>query len=640
MTMQQHLRRCRDDDSGAVAVITAITLTVLVLMAAFVLDLAGLRADRVQSKAAADMAAIAAAVTYDPEAVGSARAACLDAIAFVEANLRDFGPAVGAPDCTVFPAGAACSESTPPATAVYTSGPYTVRITSPVPYGPLSDGYDLMEGLVHDAAHDGVACDRIGVRISRDRNYLLAPVAGFTDGTTTQSSVARWRPGGDEELYASLVILRRQGCATLRNSGNNLGRLIVGSATVTIDGEQVELPGTITVDTVPSSSCNGGGNWSSRVIAVQNNGQALIRADGRIFSFGLESGAEAARVYWDTVVTSDPNATSGLHPRPTAGPSITREPVDHRFNCLSSYPNNRSWSPSWTGSVGLPIAPCTPDDPPPPYLQNLWNGLNSGTLAAADAAASAEWSVFPTDVAGASCTGSGAAGTYGPGTAYPSTKWYIDCPSSTGQAFAPEGLTFQDVEYVVSRNRIELGGGEGNHLTIEGADDRGAVLFLQNGRLYKTGQARMYLLDTFVYLDNGHLEFGGNNPSNAGLNHPGCSSTTQAYGVCWHAPGIDLDACESYMAGLPPAACFTPLALWSNTTTQHDLGGQTTFDISGSFFTPNASPFSLSGQSAQNFTKAQFFTAELEMSGQAPVEMAPNPDTNIPIPLPGTALIR
>jgi hypothetical protein len=628
------------DEGGAVAVIAAITLTVLVLMAAFVLDIASLRADRVDSKSAADMSSLAAASAYDPVAVDSAQEACFEALAFAAANLRDFdAPVTGSPGCETFATGAACSESTEPRTAVYTDGPYTLRITSPVPYGPLADGYDLMEGLVHDAAHDGIDCDRIGVRITRDRSFRLAGVAGFGGSETTQSSVARWSPGGDEELYASLVILDRQACGTLKNSGNDQGRLIVSSAQAIIDGELTELPGTITVDTIPTSGCSGS-NWQNRVIAVQNNGQALVRASGRIFAHGLDQGFDPPRIYWETVVRTDPAATNGLYPRPTAGPAITREPIDHRFNCKATYPTDRAWSPAWTGAVGWPIGGCTGDDVPPPYLENLWNGLRGTVLTPAAAAADASWSVFPDDVGG-SCTS--ASGTYGPGTAHPSTRWYIDCPSSTGQAFAPSGITFRDVEYVVSRNRIELGGGEGNFLTIEGDDDNGAVFFVQNGRLYRTGQARMYLIDTFVYLDDtsdGYVEFGGNNPNSASLNHPGCSNTGQAFGVCWHAPTIDMDGCEGYTSGLPPAACFQPLGLWTNTTTAHDLGGQATFDISGSFFTPNARPFELSGQAEQNFTRAQFFTARLELSGQAPVLMAPNPDTNIPIPIPGTALIR
>jgi hypothetical protein len=637
--MKRLSRRLAAEETGAVAIITALTLTALVLASALVLDIGALRQDQVQSKAAADMAAVAAAVAYDPEAIGSARGACEDAVAFVETNLTEFSNPTGAPGCEVFPANQACSPSTPPRTAVYTAGPYTVGITSPVPYGDV-DGFDLMEGMVHAEAHDGLYCDRVAVRITRDRDFLLAPVAGFAGGDTTASSVARFRPGGDEEIYASLVILRAQGCGVLKNSGNDLGRLIVGSATAVIDGETVQLPGTITVDTMPSGSCNAN-NWQNRVIAVQDNGQALIRSDGRIFSFALQENAPTPRVYWDNMVRTDPATTDGLYPRPSAGPSITREPVDHRFNCLSSYPTDRAWSPAWTGSVGLPISDCTPDDPPPPYLKNLWDAL--APLNPSSAAASG-WSVFPTDVPGASCTS--ASGTYGPSSTDPALqndRWYIDCPSPNGQAFAPAGISFAGVRYIVSRNQIRLGGGEGNFLTIDGHGADGAVLFVQNGQLYRTGQARLYLLDTFVYLNDasaGFIEFGGNNPNNASLNHPGCTVTGDPYGVCWHAPAIELDGCETYTGGLPPAACFTPLALWSNGANAHDLGGQATFDISGSFFTPNATPFSLSGQSQQNFTKAQFFTAALELSGQAPVLMAPNPDTNIPIPLPGTALIR
>lgn len=80
-------------------------------------------------------------------------------------------------------------------------------------------------------------------------------------------------------------------------------------------------------------------------------------------------------------------------------------------------------------------------------------------------------------------------------------------------------------------------------------------------------------------------------------------------------------------------------ALRSETRAQHELGGQATNTLTGTFFTPFADPFSLTGQSGQFQANAQFITRRLEVKGQGEVKMHPDPDRSTPIPIRQIRLI-
>ena len=118
-----------------------------------------------------------------------------------------------------------------------------------------------------------------------------------------------------------------------------------------------------------------------------------------------------------------------------------------------------------------------------------------------------------------------------------------------------------------------------------------------------------------VYLEDGRVDFNGGSG-----------------GLVWSAPdGLGFD---------PWGPLFDDLALWSESSEEHRIGGQAGNDLEGTFFTPNANPFVLSGQGSQFQTKAQFLTRRLELSGQAEVVMSPNPDRVTLIPIREIRLIR
>ncbi len=575
---------------------SALLLTVLLLFAAFAIDLGALRADRSVGQSVSDMAAAAAGRVYESNAPGSARQACLQAVAYAERNLGVTLDAVGS-GCDGFDPSEVCSTAAWDPVVYEAEG---IRLTVTI---PVADASPLMQGVSYGPENDGGPCQRVGVTVTQARDFFLAGAGGAgRQGATNVSAVARAQGPGDLGQFASLIILDRFGCDVLTSQGSGPQNNEVRVQGVTIDDEY--YPGIITVDTIRQ-----GCNPSERLI--QTGGGGLIFASDDIFSYHLQQFPGTEAVAYSGNIQLD---------NPRAGRRITREPVDHLYNCRSSYPASERWSPTHADSVSE-SGPCEEAGELPPYLTDLhasYQGLTS---------APEGWGV----ISGGQC--SALTGSFGPGAGDPETKWFVNCTGTSGnQGFTPDDVHFDGVEAVVTRGQIRL---QSNSLRVTGATDTGAVLYLQNGRFDGGAQAELELEDTFVYIHNGFFQMG----AGADLDWSAPIDTT--------ADDVD-SACDVYSNAYdfdgsnaaPPAMCFAPLALWSNRRDMHFMGGSGDVRTVGSFFTPNARPFRLVGGSNTDYRQSQFFTARLEARGGGSVMMIPNPDTNIEIPLLGPSLIR
>lgn len=180
-------------------------------------------------------------------------------------------------------------------------------------------------------------------------------------------------------------------------------------------------------------------------------------------------------------------------------------------------------------------------------------------------------------------------------------NWWVNCASfdvSNAVTFAGGNVLFQGTVNVGSAGRLSINAGS--------SDDR--WVYIRSGDFVKNAQAALELDKVFVYMGNGRVNFGAGSGS-----------------LTWIAP---LDG------------SFEDLALWSESSAQHDFGGQTTLTIEGTFFTPNAFPFRFTGQGAQYQTHAQFVTYRLEITGQGQLQMLADPERTVLIPLQGIRLIR
>jgi len=586
-------------ERGAIAVITAILLVAMFSLVALVIDIAALRADARASQTTGDFAAIAGGLSLGASTGGSPLAACMAAYEYFIANTPGLGgtppPATA---CATFN-GFTCDATSPAKSAVITIGPYVVTITTPIP-----DGDVLMQGRL-DPSIDGGQCDRIAVQVRRTRAFLFGGIVNATQGQSEPPAVARSAPGHDDEVTAALIILDPTGCNALRNSG-------IGTAWVkhSVDPNTGEiLPGIITVDsnaTGPKSggrSCENTSQNGDFAIGASGASNQKIQAggitatlcdpvaDGLILSFALMPGENAAQAYRNGDV-----ASCALAPRPTASARITRAPIDHRYNCLPSYP-------TYYGAVT--VLPCDEAATKPSYIKNLTDLYQPSANPAGFTNAVPLY--FP------GCKSK--AGT----TTIPPGNYYVDCSSKPQGLSISDEVIFQPGSNLVMTGDLSIGSGSGKFcfnvsscaetpITATTTYDR--FIYFRSGDFVKQAQSSVNLMRTFVYLRSGVINFiAGSGP------------------VTWVSPTIG-------------DANFEDLCLWSEGSGQHLLGGQANLTLEGTFFTPNAYPFNFSGQGSGTQTKAQFFSFRMEISGQGVLEMAPDPERSTPVPLAGVLLIR
>jgi hypothetical protein len=238
----------RTAERGAVVTIVLLVLVALLTITAIVVDLAGLRLDRREGRAAADFAALAAGETLYAGDGGGAVAACERAWATAQANL---GVAVTpAPGCATF--AATCMPSSP-RQVVLSAGGLEVTVTHPVP-----DGHPLMTGtggtvqpIVADI--DGASCDRMAVQVVQDRGYFFGRIVGIEAGSTRVHAVGRGLPKPNRGEPVALLLLEHIRCNALTVQGNGF---IEVDQSLPLDG--VRSPGHIAVDS-DGSGCSSGG---------------------------------------------------------------------------------------------------------------------------------------------------------------------------------------------------------------------------------------------------------------------------------------------------------------------------------------------------------------------------------------------
>ena len=590
------IRRILDGERGASIVILAFTLVFLIGIAALAVDLAAVRADLRADRLATDAAATAGAASINPFAGNLADAACAVAWSYLLLNLDDEGPTNSPPVCTTFTT--ACDPGVA-RTATASAGPYSFEITHPVP-----DGHPLMGSQVINTEIDGVSCQRFGVSISRTRDFRFASVLGFDSAAPWVHSVAKIGAGVGAGEVVPLLVLEPISCNALFTSGQ--GKLTVSYFN--------ETPGFIVVDsdgskTKQPNKCDL--NTQSWAIDSKGNQKGWIRAiptpsgiPSAILSYALSGDPSAvpAKSYDPNDLTSpvdladitDPSepveSHFRLYPQPVGiSRRITRAPIDWRYNCKDTYPDYPIdlGDPS---AGGIPIDPCP--DPAAPHIDNLV-GQYTGT---GNPGFVNRWTTsYPCFVDDVSWP-AGSITVFG--------NWWVDCPSlviSNAQVVTFEGgdVVFDGTIDLRSQASLII-----NPSPI--IADR--IVYVRSGDLRKGAQSSITLNRTFVYLENGILDMVGGSG-----------------GLTWTAPELGL---------------FEDLALWSESPLAHEIGGQAGNTLTGTFFTPLANPFSLTGLGGQFQTDAQFLTRRLEIKGQGEIKMHPDPDRQTLIPIREVRLIR
>ena len=594
-------------DDGAALVLIAMSMTFFIGMAALAIDLGALRGDIRADRLAADAAVTAGVAAVDPFSGSDARQACEVAWDYLLLNLDDEGTSVSPPNCALL--GGSCTPGVA-REATGSAGPYSFVITHPVP-----DGHALMGSQAINPLIDGVSCQRLGVSIQRTRDHWFGRVIGSASGLTNVSAVARHAAGSGGGEVVPLLVLEPISCDALFTSGQ-------GKVTVSFDDD---TPGFIVVDSDGSKTDNpnkcGSSSWT---IDSKGNTNGWIRAiptpapasiPSVILSYALSgaAGANPARAYdlADTTSPVDPADITDpaevlmpqtwfrLFPAPSfVTQRITRSAIDHRYNCKAAYPDYLLDTGN-PGLGGIPISPCL--DPPAPHIDNLLMAYG-GPVGTSPTGSFQQWTVFPDGTPRYPCQVDD--NFWGPATIAVAGDWWVDCPG---------GLIIGNTKTVVfSAGNVVLDGDidlrSFGTLRVNPAPTTDHVVFIRNGDLKKGAQTSIFLRRTFLFLQNGRIDVGAG-----------------AGGLTWTAP---LDG------------NFEDLALWSEAPLEHQIGGQAGNTLTGTFFTPFADAFVLTGQAGQFQTDAQFITRRLEVKGQGEVKMHPNPDRTTLIPIREVRLIR
>jgi len=560
------------NDRGAVLLIGAAAMTAIIMVAALVIDLGMVRADRVQNRSAADTIATAGAFGLGE---GGGVIGCESAAGYANELL---GPV----DLSCSGFASSCDGSTAPATAVATADGITITLTYPV-----VNSSELMtptSGGTQDlTAMDGDPCDRFGVAIEQRQTALFSRLMGQeTIGSKVHSVAKAGRPDGPGDLV-SLLLLEPHGCPALQvNGGGSSGGVYVSAVTDPITGEI--SPGRIAVDSDGTAGCSSAISTNGNHANIHTQGAPGCATE---ITPGTGWGCGEIEVVAPGAPGCNPPACSGaagtVSPAPSAaGQPRTRAPFDWRYNCKSAYPV-------------LGIDTCADSGPRRPHIDDLVASASASALDGlnySSYAAEFPCTVKPKDE-----------------FTVPEGNWFIDCyPLSVkgeltfagGNLVVDGGITLlSKAELNVNTANVdqEYDWSTESMVDVEQHSDQAAFIFFRNGELSKAGQASVNFNHTMVYFSESS-EF---------------DMTGGTGGMTWTAPTI---------------GPFTDLTLWSEATSVHKLGGSAVLDIEGLIFIPNAA-LQFQGNGGVSGIRSQVVAKSLATGGNGALRLSPVPNQGV-----------
>ncbi|MBW3575229.1 MAG: Tad domain-containing protein [Actinobacteria bacterium] len=666
-----------DDERGAVLVLVALAMTALLGMAAVVVDLGQLRADRRANKAVADMSVraglgvlqlgpwsgvcrardyvLANADGFSSFDAGSEQwfqlsqplnrlssSPCLNTTSspFVDACLPG---QLGVPNTSTWGRFIATADG----------GRFTVEIQSgyavPDPRFPEDslatvDTGDPLKG----------SCDNLVVVITERRAPLFARAIGGGDSTTTIRSVGRWSNVSTEEYSPALLLLERQGCNVLEVSSNN-ARVIAQP--------YLDHPGVIQVDSANRSGCSS--NQAVLNGAATSSGPSIVVCSARTIAptpgCNIAAGNKPSRI-----------GMYGLNFNPTGANLTTPYP--------GTYGDTQAVRSSRSGREPL-------------------DRLYRSNVAALDAEARAVLtgnSGMPpgcTAVVHSTCTGDGRTwlvlqaadcstlGTFFdpvlfPGRTAARNIWF-NCDLTVG---APLALSAPD-SYVVVTGSIQVnstfalldprtvfvgGRSGGNNVGFQvgnsgnfnvnnklGTADcpvpdgtvKATRMVVGSGSLNMSSGGVAHLCQTFVFMANGYGKVplaDGTPPCTCTSGYTGTVSVGSGAIVDWTAPDQVPDrrptAEELELGGRSP---YESLGLWTEAGGAQSISGGGTSHMTGIFFLGNANAFTLAGGSSGNVSlSAQFITRRMKVTGGATVNLVLDPTDAVPVVVNDMVLVR
>jgi hypothetical protein len=566
-------------DAGVTLVLWAVLLIGLLIMVAIAIDLDHARSSSRLDQSVADLAALAGGGDL---ARGDYVSACKDVIGNLNANLPGLTAITPSTFCSqagndVSQTVCSTSGTETQAAPSITEGQYTITLHFPVPDAEITDpGFGA-------GINDGTPCQRLRVIISNTEPVFFSGIVGNRGLRVTRSATVRGHVGNSSAVPA-MWLLDPTGCTSLTVNGQS--RVTIGAV------GPPAAPGLLAVDS-DGSACG----QNQDTVAVNGVGSLLQSVP----TTGTPSGeidlyAPGASSCLDPACNASDVANGRLVPQPSQAPArATRAPADWRYNCKQSYPLYH----------GIVVGSCPNATTTQPYIDTLRTAV--GTSGAPDAS----FTPWPNNIG---CNPSG-------NVVVPSGNYWISC--STLKVGNGTTLTFTGGNVVLDGNLSISNGGSvsfnANNGTaqlpigcetsvcIDNSSRNAAfVYFRAGGNLTVTGGSSLAVNNAAVYQSSGYISANGTAPT-------------------WTAP---------------TEGPFSGLALWSElSSNKFQIAGGGGADLSGTFFVPEAAPFTLSGGGNWGEQHAQFVAFHAVVTGGSIFDLVPDP-TLLSIPPPSGFLIR
>lgn len=322
-------------------------------------------------------------------------------------------------------------------------------------------------------------------------------------------------------------------------------------------------------------------------VAIDSDGQECANPSKVVLDVNGQGSITAGQIALWALADGDPTSAYSpglLSPAPIASAApVGRTGMDWRYNCSTAN--------------GCPTGA-------PAHIDGMV-GLWGGSGAPLPVPSFTRWTT-----SGRSCSPSGA-------TVVPAGNWYIDCGSS---GLSTNGsITFQGGD-IVSDGPITATGSGG--LRVNCADNNindliapatcatdpatPSILYLRSGDLVDNGDVE--LRETTVYLATGKVSFTGNRT------------------LKWTAPN-------------DPAFKFDDLLVWTTSTSEMKITGNTTMVLEGIVFAPNAT-MELTGSTGGQALGSQIFARRGKLTGGAQLLLAPREDRILQVGKGRAVLIR
>ncbi|QNN53153.1 TadE/TadG family type IV pilus assembly protein [Nocardioides mesophilus] len=625
---RDHVRRGHDrDEAGAVAILVAVCLTMLLIATAMVLDFGLARVDRQTNKAQADSAALAGARSMGADYRNTKPwAGVCTAVSYLKAEYSAYsitdswqtgaGAPVSAPCTDTALLNTACTPSTASSWAVYRG---TVgAAASPRLLIEVRAGYDVgdstafPEELYTTLSNDrGTAsaggCDNLAVIVTQKRKPGLGSLATSGDVTTRIRSVGRVVLGQNGKAPVALLILEQLDCSAINTDGNTTRLFVHGAG---------DRPGLIHSDSLGTTPGNAGGCNSNQIVGGSGTIKAFRAATGGAAGvIGIRAllpgaGGNPAKAYDPPLAVQAEGAPGSL---PEGRPLVTRAPVDSRYLSTVTSKAASVWPMfSWDQATA--------------------QGLGY------------QWITPP------NCGGSGIQPTY------TLDKVYINCPG--GAVFATS--TFNGTSMIVNGSLTVKSGeilrmpnvtqlyvkGPGTSAQNDKGLDIGGTLAVHDGGQSScaltdsatSGRAELVVGSGFVNqsVTNSVLRLChtsvitlGNTTAMPTYQDPAPPPSDNSRNGYLNINGGAQDwSAPNAKPGLPANQTdwdnFEDLAMWTETSLPSNIGGNGNMTLQGIFMLPNANPFKIGGTGTQIVTNSQYVVRKLQASGGGVLDMAPD----------------